>query len=41
MDGPRSTMDSTSSGRLKTSSGKALAAAHWRTNAGTGEPSGE
>jgi hypothetical protein len=34
-------MDSTSSGRLNTRRGKALAAAHWRTNAGTGQPSGE
>jgi hypothetical protein len=34
-------MDSTSSGPVNTRSGNVFAAAHWRTNTGTGEPSGE
>src|SRR5215217_4629986 len=38
---PRRTIDSTSSGSLKTRRGKECTPAHWRTRAGTGQPSGE
>ena len=38
---PRSAMDSTSSELWSVTSGNALASAHWRTKAGTGQPSGE